>query len=199
MNWYYISIHFISTHCNNEVLAAKCIKILHGFSHRNNIRSIGISFPDWCEETVGNKISFVSTDKIILESLIKQKYFIEMHKLGFFTISETFVAPTDCDFVSFKRCQKIDKSSAAGFNRKIQRLAKRAQARGEEFDFTKYNKHKQYDFKSYHSLEENSKSKERDFRLNIQKTNEVNLNDIPLFSSYGLANTENSIQSVPFV
>ncbi|WP_305374308.1 type I-F CRISPR-associated endoribonuclease Cas6/Csy4 [Photobacterium leiognathi] len=148
MNWYYISIHFISTHCNNEVLAAKCIKILHGFSYRNNIRSIGISFPNWSEETVGNKISFVSTDKIILESLIKQKYFMEMHNLGFFTISETLVAPTDCDFVSFKRCQKIDKSSAAGFNRKIQRLAKRAKARGEEFDFTKYNIHKQYDLKT---------------------------------------------------
>ncbi|WP_305374307.1 type I-F CRISPR-associated endoribonuclease Cas6/Csy4 [Photobacterium leiognathi] len=48
-------------------------------------------------------------------------------------------------------------------------------------------------------MEEESKSKERYFRLNIQKTNEVSLNDMPLFSSYGLANTENSIQSVPLV
>ena len=199
MDWYYKTIRFVPTNCNNEFLAAKCINILHGFSYRYDTRSIGVSFPNWCNETVGDRISFVSIEKMTLDYLLTQNYFKEMQDLGYFNISKTLIVPIECNFACFKRYQKIDKSSAPGFHRKIKRLAKRAHNRGEVFDNKKYNIYKQCDIGHYHSLAEESKSKGYGFRLNIQRTNEVSINNIPIFSSYGLANTAHTLQSVPII
>lgn len=199
MDWYYVTIRFVANHCNNEAIAAKCIQILHGFNYRYDIRSIGVSFPNWCHETVGNKISFVSTEKLALDFLVKQRYFQEMQQLGYFEISETLLVPADCQFACFNRCQKIDKSSCAGLNRKLKRLARRAEARGEVFDHSKYSNYQLIEIEHYHSLAAPSKSRSRNFRLNIQKTNNITQNDTPCFSSYGLANSTATLQSVPII
>ncbi|MBF4285030.1 type I-F CRISPR-associated endoribonuclease Cas6/Csy4, partial [Vibrio anguillarum] len=131
MNWYNKTITFLPERCDNEVLAAKCLSTLHAFNYKYDTRSIGISFPGWCEDTVGKKPTFISTSKVELDLLLKHQYFIQMRKLSYFDISATAQIPDGCEYVSFVRNQSIDKSSAAGQTRKLRRLEKRATARGE--------------------------------------------------------------------
>ena len=199
MKWYYRTITFLPERCNNESLAAKCLRILHGFNYQYETRNIGISFPLWCDETVGKKISFVSTNKIELDLLLKQHYFVQMEKLQYFHISNTGLVPENCKYVSFKRCQSIDKTTPAGQTRKIRRLEQRAQSRGELFDPSSFAQKEHAVLAHYHSLEESSKQTNRNFRLNIRMISEQKQTGASVFSSYGLSNSENSIQPVPLI
>lgn len=199
MNWYYITITFLPEHRNNEAIAAKCIRILHGFSYRHETRGIGVSFPLWDQTTVGSKLTFVSTNQDELNTLVTQKYFKDMVELGYFNISELNVVPADCTYALFKRKQSIDKSTTGGQIRKLRRLEKRAKARGEAFDVsTKINQHETNTVHHYHSLEEVS-STGNEFRLNIQMEPIESLVGEGSFSSYGLGNGGNSVQSVPLI
>ncbi|MEZ9640275.1 type I-F CRISPR-associated endoribonuclease Cas6/Csy4 [Vibrio cyclitrophicus] len=56
MKWYYKTVTFLPARCNNESLAAKCLRILHGFNYEYETRNIGVSFPLWSDDTIGNKI-----------------------------------------------------------------------------------------------------------------------------------------------
>ncbi|MFA0415434.1 type I-F CRISPR-associated endoribonuclease Cas6/Csy4 [Vibrio renipiscarius] len=199
MQWYYKTITFLPKHCNNELLAAKCMKILHGFNYEYSTRSIGVSFPLWNDDSVGRKITFVSTKRVELDLLLTQTYFIQMREINFLSISETNTVPDDCRYVSFKRCQSIDKTTPSGLVRKLKRLEKRSTARGEPFDPTSFKQHETTVLPHYHSLEENSKSKGSGFRLNIRMFEETSLKGGNCFSSYGLANSEISFQSVPLI
>ncbi|NRB69616.1 MAG: type I-F CRISPR-associated endoribonuclease Cas6/Csy4 [Vibrio sp.] len=199
MKWYYKTITFLPERCNNESLAAKCLRVLHGFNYQYETRNIGVSFPLWCDETVGKKISFVSTNKMELDLLLKQHYFIQMEQLLYFHISNTDLAPEDCTYVSFRRCQSIDKVTAAGQARKIRRLEKRAQSRGEVFDSSSFAQKEHTVLTHYHSLEESSKQTNRNFRLNIRMFSEQNHEGASVYSSYGLSNSENSLQPVPLI
>ncbi|MEX3070461.1 type I-F CRISPR-associated endoribonuclease Cas6/Csy4 [Vibrio alginolyticus] len=199
MKWYYRTITFLPERCNNESLAAKCLRILHGFNYQYETRNIGVSFPLWCDDTVGNKVSFVSTNKIELDLLLKQHYFIQMEQLQYFHISNTDLVPKDCTYVSFRRCQSIDKVTAAGHARKIRRLEKRAQSRGEQFDPSSFAQEEHALLAHYHSLEESSQQTNRNFRLNIRMYSERHLEGASVFSSYGLSNSENSFQAVPLI
>ncbi|MGF1711470.1 type I-F CRISPR-associated endoribonuclease Cas6/Csy4 [Vibrio kagoshimensis] len=199
MTWYYKTVTFLPARCNNESLAAKCLQILHGFNYEYETRNIGVSFPLWSDDTIGNKISFVSTNKIELDLLLKQHYFTQMKDLHYFDISNTKVVPDGCEYVSFKRCQSIDKATPAGQARKLKRLQKRAEARGEEFDLPSIKPQEIVALHHYHSLEEDSKSRDDSFRLNIRMFKESSLDGDALFSSYGLANTENTFQTVPLI
>lgn len=199
MKWYYKTVTFLPARCNNESLAAKCLRILHGFNYEYETRNIGVSFPLWSDYTIGNKISFVSTNKIELDLLLKQHYFTQMKELHYFDISNTKVVPDGCEYVSFKRCQSIDKATPVGQARKAKRLKKRAEERGEEFDLSSFKQHEVVALHHYHSLEEDSKSRGGSFRLNIRMFKETCLDGDALFSSYGLANTENTFQPVPII
>ena len=199
MQWYFKTITFLPKQCNNELLAAKCMKILHGFNYEYSTRSIGVSFPLWNDDSVGRKITFVSTKRVELDLLLTQTYFIQMREINFLSISETNTVPDDCRYVSFKRCQSIDKTTQSGLVRKLKRLEKRAIARGEPFDPASFKQHETTVLPHYHSLEENSKSKGGGFRLNIRIFEETGLKGDNGFSSYGLANTEISFQSVPLI
>ncbi len=199
MNWYYKTITFLPEHCNYEVLVAKCLTILHGFNYKYNTRSIGVSFPEWCDDTIGKKISFISTNRIELDLLLKHQYFTQMRKLSYFDISTTNQVPDDCEYVSFIRNQLIDKSTPAGQIRKQKRLEKRAIARQELFSISHIKQRESIVLHPYHSIEINSRSKSSFFRLNIQMKVENSLEGSSTFSSYGLSNSENSYQPVPLI
>ncbi|KYN82575.1 type I-F CRISPR-associated endoribonuclease Cas6/Csy4 [Vibrio cidicii] len=199
MKWYYRTITFLPERCNNETLAAKCLRVLHGFNYQYETRNIGVSFPLWCDATVGKKISFVSKNKIELDLLLKQRYFVQMEQLQYFHISNTVLVPEDCKYVAFKRSQSIDKVTASGQSRKIRRLEKRAHSRGESFDPSSYAPKEHTVLPHYHSLEVSSKQRNRNFRLNIRMSSERYLEGTLVFSSYGLSNSENSLQPVPLI
>ncbi|MCY9844553.1 type I-F CRISPR-associated endoribonuclease Cas6/Csy4 [Vibrio caribbeanicus] len=199
MKWYYKTITFLPEQCNNETLAAKCLHVLHGFNYHYETRNIGVSFPLWCDATVGKKISFVSKNKIELDLLLKQHYFIQMEQLQYFHISDTSLVPDDCKYVSFKRCQSIDKVTPAGQVRKIRRLEQRANARGEQLNLSSFAQKEHIVLAHYHSLEETSKQTNRNFRLNIRVFSEQSQEGASVFSSYGLSNSENALQPVPLI
>ena len=199
MNWFYKTVTFLPERCDNEILAAKCLSILHGFNYKYDIRSIGISFPEWCDDTVGKKLSFVSTSTMELDLLLKHHYFIQMRKLNYFELSGTTPVPNDCAYVAFIRNQSIDKSSAAGQARKLRRLEKRAIARGETFNPAQIKQKELIALPHYHSLEVSSQSKNSIFRLNIQMKANHSFEGNSMFSSYGLSNTDDSYQAVPLI
>lgn len=199
MKWYYKTITFLPERCNNESLAAKCLRILHGFNYEYETRNIGVSFPLWCDDTVGRKISFVSTNKVELDLLLKQHYFSQMKALRYFDISTTAVVPDGCEYVSFKRCQSIDKTTPAGHATKMRILEKRVIDRGESFEPSWMMQRETIVLAHYHSLEEVSQSRKSSFRLNVRMSSEKNSKGDSVFSSYGLANTENSFQPVPLI
>jgi len=199
MSWFYKTVTFLPERCDNEVLAAKCLSILHGFNYKYDTRSIGVSFPDWCDETVGKRLTFISTSKVELDLLLKHQYFNQMRQLSYFDISATATIADDCEYVLFVRNQSIDKSTAAGQARKLRRLEKRAIARGEAFNSALIKQKELIVFPHYHSLEVGSQSKNRIFRLNIQMKVTHSFEGSSMFSSYGLSNTENSYQAVPLI
>lgn len=199
MSWFYKTVTFLPERCDNEVLAAKCLSILHGFNYKYDTRSIGVSFPDWCDETVGKRLTFISTSKVELDLLLKHQYFNQMRQLGYFDISPTAAVPNDCAYFAFIRNQSIDKSSAAGQARKLRRLEKRAIARGEAFNPALIKQKELIVLPHYHSLEVSSQSKNSIFRLNIQMKATHSFEGNSMFSSYGLSNTDNSYQAVPLI
>lgn len=199
MDWYYKTVTFLPERCNNEVLAAKCLSTLHGFNYKYDTRSIGISFPDWCEGTVGQKLTFISTSKVELDLLLKHHYFIQMRQLGYFDISATSKVPDYCEYVLFVRTQSIDKSTAAGQARKLRRLEKRATSRGESFNPARIKQKELIVLPHYHSLEVSSQSKNSFFRLNIQMKSIQSFEGNSMFSSYGLSNADNLYQAVPLI
>ncbi|EHR4992585.1 type I-F CRISPR-associated endoribonuclease Cas6/Csy4 [Vibrio parahaemolyticus] len=199
MSWFYKTVTFLPERCDNEVLAAKCLSILHGFNYKYDTRSIGVSFPDWCDDTVGKKLTFISTSKAELDLLLKHHYFIQMRRLDYFDISATTKIPDDCEYAAFTRNQSIDKASAAGQARKLRRLEKRAIARGEAFNPALIKQKELIVLPHYHSLEVSSQSKNSIFRLNIQMKATHSFEGSSIFSSYGLSNTENSYQAVPLI
>lgn len=122
-----------------------------------------------------------------------------MEQLQYFHISNTVLVPEDCTYVSFRRCQSIDKLTAAGLARKIRRLEKRALSRGEQFDPSSFAQKEHTAIAHYHSLGESSKQTNRNFRLNIRMLSEQPREGNSIFSSYGLSNSENSFQPVPLI
>ncbi|CAH0531724.1 hypothetical protein CTH30272_03972 [Allocatenococcus thiocycli] len=198
MDWYYRTITFLPEYRNNEVIAAKCLKELHRFNYKYQTRSIGVSFPLWAEETVGHKITFISTNKMELDFVLSRRYFTQMTKLGYFSISTAQIVPDNCSYALFRRKQSIDKATSAGQAREIKRLERRALERGEIFDPAYYSKSTTHAFHSYHSLKEDS-SGGNGFRLNIQMEQLEDTLSTGRFSSYGLGNTDNSLQVVPLI
>ncbi|MBV7297712.1 type I-F CRISPR-associated endoribonuclease Cas6/Csy4 [Enterovibrio paralichthyis] len=199
MKWFLKSIAFLPELRNNEALATKCIQVLHGFNYAHDTRKIGVSFPLWCNESVGRAITFVCTDKWELECLLKQSYFVKMQELGYFDVSTLQIAPKDCSYVAFERKHTIDKTMPGQKNKRLRRLEKRALARGEQFEPSRYAKSEAHIIEHYHSLKEQSSQNGSPFRLNIVKNCSPSRTPTGHFSSYGLANSEDNYQVVPLV
>ncbi|HBK3325401.1 TPA: type I-F CRISPR-associated endoribonuclease Cas6/Csy4 [Vibrio parahaemolyticus] len=199
MTWYYKSVSFLPQHRNNEVLVGKCLKKLHGFCKKYKSTDIGVSFPDWAEDTIGNRITFVSQDPMKLDFLLQQHYFQEMKTLGYFSITECMEVPKDCAYASFRRNQEVDESTAKGQARKARRRKARAFERGEDISIREELEKTTFIFEHYHSIRIFSKSKGREFPLNIQRELEIPDVENSKFTSYGLSNKKDCQQSVPLI
>lgn len=197
MQRFYKTVTFLPEEKNNEVLTGNCINILHGVCRKHNINDIGISFPDWCHDTVGERITLVSTNQKNLDYLLNQEYFFRMQQLCFFSISDTkIVIPDSIQEAIFIRNQTIDNSYPGAVNRDIKRAKKRASQRGEEYIVPYATNQKTFDH--YHRIKFTSQSKKTDFSLNIQKL-KVSQKIEGHFGSYGLSNKTDKQCSVPLI
>jgi len=194
---YYRTVTFLPKIKNNEALVGHCLKVLHGVCTKYTINTIGVSFPEWGEETIGDKISFISPNQLELDFLLQQTYFSEMTALGYLNISQSKSVPEQCNLAVFRRNQKIDQATPNGQRIKAERLAKRAINRGDSpIRFAP----KDLVLGHYHSIPITSTRSGKSFRLNLQYQP---LDTVPdgqwTFSSYGLANQELESGPVPVI
>lgn len=197
MQRFFKTVQFLPEDKNNEVLVGNCIHVLHGVCKRHNINNIGISFPDWCNETVGERITFVSTDQQNLEYLLNQEYFFRMLQLKYFSISDTkLVTSAPTQEAVFIRNQAIDNSSPSAVRRDIKRAKKRALERG--IQYIEPYASSQKTFEHYHRIPVASQSTKTDFKINIQQL-KVNQKVEGHFGNYGLSNKSDKQCSVPII
>lgn len=197
---YYFSIRYIPEHADNELLAGRCISNMHGFlSHERNTQfknSVGICFPLWNEQTVGNVITFVSTNESILTGLSYQPYFSTMMNENLFEISDIKVVPEyveEASFVFNKTIQKI-------FNGSKKRRIKRAMKRAEEFGhtFTPISVEER-EFELFHEIPISSQSSGHEFVLHIQRQYPVQAEIGQGFNGYGFASNQLWQGTVPLI
>ncbi len=203
MQLYYRQVTFLPSYKNNEFLVGRCLKILHGVCtrHQNKgiktINTVGVSFPKWSEQTIGEKISFISPSPLDVDFLLQQRYFTEMESLGYFHLSEISEVPDGCEYAIYRRNQKIDQSTPNGLKQRAKRFAKRASQRGEPLaKFIPID----YTFEHYHSIPISSSSAGDSFRLNLQcqKINS-DVKGKQTYSSYGLASQELKSLPIPII
>lgn len=133
MTRYYFIIEFISKDPNDAFLAGRCLSIMHGFSYANKEvkNQIGTFFPAWTEDKIGNAIGFVSSNQQALIGLSYQLYFAQMKEAGLFQVSPILEVPSDIPEVKFIRNLNIEKNFLHSKQRRLARVMRRAEARGE--------------------------------------------------------------------
>ena len=194
MSRYYFTVHFLPESANVNLLVGRCLFIMHGYICKKNIQGIGVSFPHWSDESIGNVIAFFYSDKATLNALSQQRFFNDMKECGFFSISSTRQVPSDCPEVRFKRNQTIKKILPGEKRRRLERLKKRALAQGREFKPEKLKIVREFD--SFHQISVDSVSKSADVQLYIQKELGVEYCESS-FNSYGLATNDKHLGTVP--
>ncbi len=132
MNRYFFYIRYLPEDVNCEFLAGKCIRILHAYQTKFNLRSIGVSFPNWEQSSIGRTIAFVSESPHALTTLSQQNYFVQMTEEGYFSISVIQVLPDDQHYeeLIYYRERRLEKESRSAKNRQLNRLLKRASESG---------------------------------------------------------------------
>lgn len=194
MHRYYFMVHFLPTKANAELLAGRCIHIMHGFVARHNVDGLGVSFPTWSAQTVGSAIAFIHSAATVLEQLKQQSYFKEMSENDLFYISDVEAVPDDCTEVRFKRNQNIAKLFSGEMRRRLKRAEKRALARGEVYHPPKADAVREVDH--FHEIVASSGSNGQNFILHVQKE-QVQDRSEPIFNGYGLATNERFRGTVP--
>ncbi|KKK57255.1 hypothetical protein LCGC14_3056330, partial [marine sediment metagenome] len=56
MKRYYFTITYLPKNCDVSLLAGRCIGILHGFMSSREISNIGVCFPKWNKQTIGDEL-----------------------------------------------------------------------------------------------------------------------------------------------
>ena len=187
-------VEFLPKEADLGLLIGRCVSIMHGYICKHNIDGLGISLPAWTDASIGNVIAFIHTDVNALASLSQQAYFKDMQDCGIFKLTEVTNVPGNCGEVMFKRNQAIGKVFAGDSRRRLERLKKRALARGEAFNPKKNTVTKEFEL--FHRIAISSSSKQQDFILHIQKE-EVSFKSEPEFSKYGFATSEKFKGTVP--
>ena len=141
----YFIVKILPEDSNLALLLGRCISILHGFICKNSISGLGISFPSWSDESIGNAIAFVHVDTDVLKKLQSQSYFQDMQNFGVFKICDVQPVPGDCSEVIFKRNQAIAKMFVGNARRRLKRLERRALLRGEVFNPVKNQSEREFD------------------------------------------------------
>lgn len=194
MKRYYFTITYLPKNCDVSLLAGRCIGILHGFMSSREISNIGVCFPKWNEQTIGNEVAFVSTDKKQLTNLSQQSYFEMMAHDKLFGLSIILEVPTNQSEVMFVRNQSVAKAFVGEKQRRLKRAKKRAEARGEV-----YNPEYQFEEKvigHFHSIPVSSKGNGENFILHIQKIENTNAIENQ-FNNYGFATNQTFQGTVP--
>ncbi len=187
-------VRFIPEEANCALLMGRCISIMHGYILKHSIEGIGVTFPAWSDSTIGNVIAFTHRDSDMLNKLSQQAYFQEMQECGFFKLGQVSDVPTGCIEVKFRRNQQVAKMFAGENRRRLERLKKRALARGEPFLPVKENKPR--DLELFHRIAISSKSSQQDYLLHIQR-DIVDKQTEPEFSCYGFASNTKFNGTVP--
>ena len=198
MKRFYFTVSFLGEDINESFLVGRCLKILHGFYHRQDIHDIGISFPDWSNISIGKRLVFVSTNESSLKFLQTQKYFVEMAEMNYFLISKVGECILDSkNSAVFSRNQKVADLTITAKKRKLNRLIKRAEQRGEVYK-PKGNEASESIIPFCHEIPMSSHENKNDFALIIEKKvyGEANTN---IFNSYGLSTNQKSINPVPII
>lgn len=197
MTYFFKTVTFLPKNKDNETLVGRCIQILHRVCMGYSINDIGISFPNWGMSTIGDRITFISTDRKNLEFLLNQQYFFEMEKLGYFSICDTEeIIESSEKNVLFIRNQSIDNSFPGALRRDLKRGEIRTLERGEQY--SPIYEGQCINIGHYHSIPVTSGSKKTDFRLNITMQ-ELNKPINGIFTSYGLSNKTDKQCSVPLI
>lgn len=193
MKRYYFIVRFVPKYSDHELLSGRCLFVLHGFMYRNDTRIIGVTFPEWSGSGVGSLIGFVSQNQKLLIELAQQPYFTSMSDEGFFDISDVELVPDGLPEIRFLRNQRIAKIFQGEKRRRLERLRKRAESRGEVF---KPSKTACRTIREYKRILMDSRSSGNRFYLHVQR--QENVMDISCrYNSYGLANQERIEGTVP--
>ncbi|MCD9523204.1 type I-F CRISPR-associated endoribonuclease Cas6/Csy4 [Photobacterium carnosum] len=192
---YFVVIRYLVDDIDVGLVAGRCISILHGVlcSKANKYRGIGVAFPQWSSDNLGNEIAFVSSDKSALQFLINQPYFEMMVSDNVFAISCVCIVPNDLPEVRFKRNQNIAKCFTGEKRRRLERAKRRAKERGEIFE--PINDYQNREVGIFHRVFMTSKQSGQRYILHIQK--ELSLSVSDTFTSYGFATNKEYQGSVP--
>lgn len=194
MAQYCFVVKYLPKEANVNVLAGKCLSILHGFVARHNVQGLGVTFPDWSDSSIGSTIAFVHEDSSLLAQFAQQHYFIDMSDFGFFAVSGIIKVPEKCIQVRFLRNQHYSKRFAGSVQRRVERLKRRAAARTEEYVPRPH--HYEREYVLTHSVPAKSMSTRQEFMLHIQK--EVAENEmVHVFNGYGLSDRTRATGTVP--
>ncbi len=196
MSRYFFYIRYLPEDVNCEFLAGKCIRILHAYQTRFNLRTIGVTFPDWEVSSIGRTIAFVSESKSSLTTLSQQNYFVHMAEDRYFRISDIKVLPDDQEYQEFiyYRERRLEKESASAKKRELKRLQARAAQAGIDY-VSKPEVSECVEIPFAHRLAFGSSSG-ADFLLAIGRL-ECKKKQPSDFSSYGLGNRPELKGSVP--
>ncbi|MGP8288336.1 type I-F CRISPR-associated endoribonuclease Cas6/Csy4 [Halomonas sp. AOP7-C1-8] len=182
---------------NHAFLAGRCIACLHGFISGSEITSsgIGISFPSWATDTVGDSIAFVSKDFNALSYLSSARYFKNMADEGFINVSDIEIVPTTLEEVRFIRNQHVAKSFPGEIKRRLIRSKNRAEKRGETFIPGSVVSDRVVDH--CHVIPIDSRSSGQRFPLYVQYEALGEESQCDSYNSYGLATKQTHFGSVP--
>ena len=194
MKRYYFTITYLPKNCDVSLLAGRCIGILHGFMSSREISNIGVCFPNWNEQTIGDQIAFVSTDKKQLTNLSQQSYFEMMAHDKLFGLSKILEVPVNQSEVMFVRNQSVAKAFVGEKQRRLKRAKKRAEARGEVYN-PEY-KFEEMDIVHFHSIPASSKANGQNFVLHIQRIEKIE-SIKSQFNNYGFATNQTFLGTVP--
>ncbi|WP_417345542.1 type I-F CRISPR-associated endoribonuclease Cas6/Csy4 [Ferrimonas sp.] len=191
---YFFAIRYLARNADYTLLAGRCLSILHGFLKRHSATGIGVSFPDWSENTVGASIAFIGSEQLILKQLRSQPYFTMMATDSLFEVTEVAEVPEACPEVRFTRNQGVAKCFAGEKRRRLARARRRAASRGEPFrPVAEIHGREIIPFNS--ALME-SKSTGQQYLLHIQREGEVS-QVCEGFGGYGLATNRHHRGTVP--
>ena len=198
MKRFYFTVSFLGKDINETFLVGRCLKILHGFYYKQAIHDIGVSFPDWSNNSIGKRLAFVSTNESSLKFLKVQKYFVDMVELNYFLISNIDECILDSkNSAVFNRNQKADELTVNAQKRKLRRLIKRAEKRGEIYQ-PKGRQPSDLIKPFHHEVPMSSRENENDFALKIEKKYFSKSNG-NIFNSYGLSTNQKNINPVPII
>lgn len=194
MKRYFFCVKYLLDGSDPQLLAGRCISVLHGYMIKHSISSIGVSFPQWSYDSLGLSIAFVSDDLEHLRTLRTQSYFNMMSDEGFFSITEVMQVPENLQEVRFVRNQSVAKLFAGETRRRLARAKRRAEERGDVFDPKGLNI--PCEVVPFHCVKAGSRSNGQYFVLHIQKeTTESKLSTE--FNNYGFATNVNIRGTVP--